>query len=51
MDYLSNYEEVGLPHGLCGVVSQVLIILYRNDRRDLLQGMLRVFKEEDGRFL
>ena len=46
-DYLSNCDEAELPHGLRGVVSQVLIILSRNDRGDLLQGMIRIFTEED----
>ena len=46
-DYLRNCEEAELPYGLREVVSQVLIILSGNDRRDLLQGMFRVFTEED----
>ena len=50
-DYLSNCKKTRLPHGLCGVVSQILVILSRNDRRDLLQGMFRVFIEGDGRLL
>ena len=47
-DYLSNYKRARLPRDLCGVVFQILIIISRNDRRDLL---FRVFTEEDGRLL
>ena len=50
-DYLSNCKKTRLPHGLHGVISQILVILSRNDRRNLLQGMFTVFTEEDGRLL
>ena len=49
--YLSDGKKSRLPHYLCGVITQVLIVLRRHDGRNLLQGMLGVFAEEDGWFL
>ena len=46
--YLSDYKKTRLPHGLCRVIAQVLIILRRNDGWELLQGMFGVFMDEDG---
>ena len=45
--YLSNAKKPCLPHGLSCVVTQVLIIISRDDGRELLQRILKVLTEED----
>ena len=45
--YLSNAKKPCLPHCLYRVVAQVLIIISRNDGRELLQRVLKVLMEED----
>ena len=48
--YLSQIKETCLPHDLNRVVTQILVIFARDDRRKLLKGILRIFAKKDGAF-
>ena len=48
--YLSQTKKTRLTHGLIRMVAQVLIIFTRDNRRELLKSILRIFAKEDGAF-
>ena len=48
--YLSQTKETRLPNGLIRMVVQVLIVFTRDDKRELLKSVLRIFAKEDGAF-
>ena len=44
---MSNAKKPRLPHGFRGMIAQVLVVIGRNDGRELFQCVFQILTEED----